>query len=74
MFILGLLSLGSALIDFSDYFDKWAPISELQVSTWVSAIIVFITLIVTIVIGKPVLSEFKKSYIAKKNNKKAKRK
>lgn len=72
LFILGLLSLGSALIDFSDYFDKWAPISELQVSTWVSAIIVFITLIVTIVIGKPVLSEFKKSFKEKRTTKKRK--
>lgn len=73
LFILGLLSLGSALIDFSDYIDKWAPISELQVSTWVSAIIVFITLIITIVIGIPVLSDIKKSYLAKKNKKKAKK-
>ena len=74
LFILGFLSLGSALIDFSDYFEKWIPTSDPRVSTGVSTIIVFITLIIAIVKGIPKLSEIKKSYIAKKNNKKAKRK
>lgn len=63
LFILGLLSIGSALIDFSDYIDKLWPINEIQISTYVSLGIVVVATIITLLVGRPVMKEIKDSFV-----------